>query len=197
MEKKQAFILFGASGSGKGTQAELIQKRLEEIDDREVMYIQTGQRFRDLSKLDNYVARRSAEVTEAGGLQPVFLSVWNWTEGFMEDLKENQHLIIDGSPRRRREPPILESAFDFFEYDDVHIIFLNVPDDVVRERMMGRGRADDDEEKITRRLEWFNKYVIPMLDFYRNSDRYHFHEIDGTKTISEIHEEIKQVAGLN
>ncbi len=195
MQKKQAFIFFGASGSGKGTQADLLQKHLETIDTREVLRVETGKRFRELSTKDTYVGKLAASVTNEGGLQPTFLSVWNWTEAFMLDLKENQHMIIDGSPRRRREPPILESAFDFFGYDDVHVIFLNVDNAIVKDRMVNRARQDDKTEKIDRRLAWFNEYVMPMLEYYRTSDRYHFHEIDGGLSVEDVHKEV--VASLN
>jgi len=186
MQNKQAFIFFGSSGSGKGTQAELLQKHLETIDTREVLKVETGKRFRELATAESYVGQMSAKVTNEGALQPVFLSVWNWTEAFMSSLKENQHLIIDGSPRRRREPPILESAFDFFEYPDVHIIYLKVDPEAVKKRMLERGRQDDDLEKIDRRLTWFAEYVIPMLDYYKNNERYHFHEIDGGMSVDEV-----------
>ncbi|MEY2640827.1 MAG: hypothetical protein RL150_220 [Candidatus Parcubacteria bacterium] len=190
MEKKQAFIFFGASGSGKGTQAELLEQYLKRVDTREVLRVETGKRFRMLAEQDTYLGRLSARITAEGGLQPTFLSVWNWTEAFMEDLKEDQHLLIDGSPRRHREPPILESAFDFFEYDDVHVIFLNVDLGSMKDRMLNRARQDDKSEKIDRRLAWFEEYVMPMLEYYRESDRYRFHEIDGNMSIEEVHQAI-------
>jgi adenylate kinase family enzyme len=196
MQKKQAFIFFGASGSGKGTQADLLQKHLETIDTREVLRVETGKRFRELSTKDTYVGKLAAAVTNEGGLQPTFLSVWNWTEAFMQDLKENQHMIIDGSPRRRREPPILESAFDFFAYDDVHVIFLNVDNAIVKDRMVNRARQDDKTEKIDRRLAWFNEYVLPMLEYYRTSDRYHFHEIDGGLSVEDVHKAVVAATNL-
>lgn len=190
MEKKQAFIFFGASGSGKGTQADLLEQHLLQVDTREVLRVETGKRFRALAEKDTYLGRLSAQVTNEGGLQPTFLSVWNWTEAFMNDLKDEQHLIIDGSPRRRREPPILESALDFFGYDDVHIIFLNVELGAMKERMLSRARQDDKSDKIDRRLAWFEEYVLPMLEYYRNNPRYHFHEIDGGLSIEEVHQAV-------
>lgn len=196
MDQKQAFIFFGNSGSGKGTQAKLLEDKLKEIDFREVLQIGTGERFRELIKKDDYVARKAAEITSQGRLQPVFLSVWNWTAAFMEDLKDDEHVILDGSPRRRREPPILESAFDFLDYKDVHIIFLDVSDDVVKERMESRGRSDDDGEKIQRRIDWFNKYVIPMLSYYKDNPRYKYHHINGGLSVEEVNKQVFDSIGI-
>lgn len=196
MEKKQAFIFFGASGSGKGTQADLLEQLLTSADTRTVLRVETGKRFRELATKETYLGRLSAQVTQEGGLQPTFLSVWNWTEAFMSDLQENQHVIIDGSPRRRREPPILESALDFFGYDDVHIIFLRVPIDAMKDRMLARARQDDKADKIDRRLAWFEEYVMPMLEYYKNNERYHFHEIDGGMSIEDVHAAVKTAIGL-
>jgi adenylate kinase len=196
MDKKQAFIFFGNSGSGKGTQANMLEDKLRAIDTREVLQVGTGARFRELINREGYVAKRAAKVTSEGGLQPVFLSVWNWAGALIDELNDNTHLILDGSPRRRREPPILETAFDFLEYDDVHVIYLAVPEKEVRERMAERGRDDDQDEKITRRIAWFNEYVIPMLEYYKSSDRYKYHHIDGSKHIDEVFDEIIEKVGL-
>jgi adenylate kinase family enzyme len=196
MQHKQAFIFFGVSGSGKGTQAELLQKHLETIDNREICNLETGKRFRELTSKETYAGQKAAEITNNGGLQPVFLSIWNWTDFFLDELKDNQHLIIDGSPRRLEEPNILETAFDFFEYKDVHIIFLNVEHGVVKDRLMKRGRHDDLPEKIDRRLAWFQEQVLPMLAYYRASSRYHFHDVNGALNVDEVHAEVLKALTL-
>lgn len=196
MQHKQAFIFFGVSGSGKGTQAELLQKHLETIDTREICNLETGKRFRELVSKETYAGQKAAAVTNTGGLQPAFLSVWNWTDFFLDELKENQHLIIDGSPRRMEEPPMLESALDFFEYTDVHIIFLNVEHHIVTDRLIKRGRHDDHPEKIERRLGWFTEQVLPMLEYYKTSPRYSFYDIDGALSIDEVHAAILSATNL-
>lgn len=190
MQDKHAFIFFGASGSGKGTQASLLHEYLQRVDTRDICSLETGQRFRELTSKDTYAGQKAAAVTNTGGLQPAFLSVWNWTDFFLDELKDNQHLIIDGSPRRLEEPPILESALDFFGYTNVHVLFLDVEHTIVKDRLAKRGRHDDQPEKIDRRLAWFNEQVLPMLEYYRTRTRYMFHDIDGAKSIDEVHQEI-------
>jgi adenylate kinase len=190
MENKKAFIFFGASGSGKGTQAKLLKKYLEESDSRKITYIETGSRFRKLIDRQGYLAGKIAETVNSGGLLPVFLSAWNWTDVLFDELTEDAHIILDGSPRRQLELPVLESALDFMNYDEVHIISLDVPREILVERLINRDRKDDDTEQINRRLDWFMGEVQPMLDYYSENPRYKFHDIDGSKTVEQIQEEI-------
>ena len=76
-QKPQTYIFFGRSGSGKGTQAELLIKYLQE-QKREVLYIETGRVFREFMEQDSYSARLTREMLSGGGLLPVFLPVWIW-----------------------------------------------------------------------------------------------------------------------
>jgi adenylate kinase len=196
MEQKQAFIFFGASGSGKGTQAELLKKYLEEHHDNPIAHVETGNRFRAFKSSEKYVGKKIYETLNEGGLLPVFLSVWNWTEGFFEDLEEDSHIILDGSPRRKREPILLESAFDYFAYEKVNIVYLDVPTDELITRLLSRGRHDDTEESLRKRLAWFNESILPMLDFYKSNDRYNFIPLNGTKHVEEVHKELLEKTEL-
>lgn len=190
MNNKKAFIFFGASGSGKGTQAKLLKDYLLANDSRKVSHVETGNRFRSLSDHPSYLAKQVTDTINKGGLLPVFLSVWNWTNAFFEELEEDMNIILDGSPRRQHELPILESALDFFNYNEVHIISLDVPEDDLVERLLKRDRKDDDAEAIKTRLGWFFSEVEPMFNYYKSSDRYKFHSIDGGKSVEEIHKDI-------
>ncbi len=190
MKNKTAFIFFGASGSGKGTQAKLLKEFLEQNDSRKITHIETGSRFRKLVDRQGYLAKKISETMSAGGLLPVFLSAWNWTDVLFDELSEDAHIILDGSPRRQLELPILESALDFMSYDDVHIISLDVPRELLVDRLLKRDRSDDDTTQIEKRLDWFTEEVQPMLDYYSENKRYKFHDIDGSKSVEDIQAEI-------
>ncbi len=196
MQNKQAFIFFGASGSGKGTQAKLLKEFLLAKDSRKVVHIETGNRFRALKDQDSFLAKRVVDTINDGELLPVFLSVWNWTDAFFKELEDDAHIVLDGSPRRKNELPILESALDYFKYDTVHVISLEVDEDILVDRLLKRDRKDDDAEAIKKRLSWFMSEVEPMIEYYENNPKYCFHRVDGNKSVEEIQKDILSRVGV-
>ena len=83
---KQFFILLGRSGSGKGTQAALLQGALEDRGAKKVTHITTGGGFREFIQSGSYIANLAKEVNSTGGLQPEFLAVWSWANIFIKTL---------------------------------------------------------------------------------------------------------------
>ena len=97
---------------------------------------------------------------------------------------------MDGTPRTLREALVLESALKFYAIDKPIVIYLKASDDVLRERMIGRGRSDDEKQKIENRLQWFNNKVQPALDYFLQNDYFRYHQVDGERSIEEIAQEI-------
>lgn len=186
-----AFIFIGQSGCGKGTQVKLLIERLSRVDPgRGTLYLETGRRFRELIETDLYTAKKTKEVMAEGKLPPPFLGIHAWTHFLIEDYDGSAHVVMDGTPRVPDEVPILLSAARFYGWD-IHVIYLNVSDEWAYERMKGRGRADDqDEKKIWSRIEWFHQSVVPTIDLLRNASDVSFHCIHGEQTIQEVHESI-------
>jgi len=100
------------------------------------------------------------------------------------------HLLIDGFPRTVREARVLETALHFYKRNSIDIINLDTPEEVVRGRMAGRGRADDTQESIEARLKWYKDEVLPVIEYYRDRDGATVHDIDGTLSIDGVHEAI-------
>lgn len=63
---------------------------------------------------------------EKGGLQPEFLAVWNWSSLFVEKMQGNEHLVLDGTPRKLDEAEVLDSAMRFYGREKPFVIFLDV-----------------------------------------------------------------------
>lgn len=189
--KKQFYILIGRSGSGKGTQAELLKSKLETDGIENVVHITTGGSFRDFIAEGSYVAKLAHEVNDTGGLQPEFLAVWGWTNLFINTLKGNETVILDGAPRKPFEASVLHSAIVFLGYHKPIVIYLDVSESGSREHIKNRGRDDDnDESGVTSRMNWFETDVLPTLDFYLHDPRYIVLHINGNQTIEEVHKEI-------
>lgn len=196
MEKK-FYIIMGRSGCGKGTQADLLQKVLQENGVEKVLHVTTGGGFRDFITRDTYVASLARQVNEEGGLQPEFLAVWNWSNIFINTLKGGETVILDGAPRKPFEVHVLDSFISFMKYGKPTIIYLDVSEGWARERLLGRGREDDKNvADVDRRLSWFETEVLPALAVYRADPRYEVVHINGEQTIEEVHAEIVSKVNL-
>lgn len=188
----KTFILFGPSGSGKGTQANLLVDFLKSKDsDNDVLYLETGERHREFAKTDSLTAQKTKKIIDAGGLMPEFIPVWLWTQFFIDNIKTgNEHIVLDGISRRSHEALIIDSALQFYERKDPIVLSINVSPEWATDRLMERGRVDDKESEIKRRMEWYEKNVVPALSHFRNNSYYKFIEINGEQSIEDVHQEI-------
>jgi adenylate kinase family enzyme len=165
-------IFFGKSGSGKGTQADLLIKYLISQDKHnDTLYVETGAGLRALVKDgDAYTAKLTNDVISQGGLMPASLPIWVWTNGLMKGIKTGkEHAIFDGVARRVEEAPILDQALQFYGRGKVYVVFLDVPHEEVTARLLKRGRHDDHHEKIHQRLKWFETDVMPSVHYFKKS----------------------------
>jgi adenylate kinase family enzyme len=193
----QTFIFIGRSGCGKGTQAALLEKALKNNNiDRPIVHLETGKFFRDFFKGATYTHEKSKKIYDTGGLQPEFLTVHLWSDFLVTYMKNDAHLIIDGTPRRRNEATVLHSAFQFYARTQPIIIHLNVSREWSEARMTERKREDDTSRDIQLRLDWFDAEVIPTIDYYRDNAFYKYVEVDGQKSVEEVHADIVKMAGL-
>lgn len=192
----KTIIFIGRSGSGKGTQAEQMISFLKKHDSRNIFHLEAGNRFRSFITEEHYSSLLAREISGKGGLQPEFLSVWAWTNELIKNLDKHDHLMVDGTPRRKSEAIILESAMDFYNRPSVEIVYLNVSEEWAIERMQQRGRDDDKEmSDMKNRMDWFEKEVSGVLDYYRSHKVHNFYDVNGEQSIEKVHEDI--LAELN
>jgi adenylate kinase len=187
-------IFIGPQGSGKGTQIERLKLVMKERDSaRRVVDIQTGRRFRALAaKQEGYTEMHVSETLNTGILQPLFLSVVLWGDAFQNQVDEDCHVLIDGFPRTVHEAQVLESALLFYKRNPVTVIHLDTPEAVVRERMFSRARMDDTPESIEARLTWYREETLPVVAYYRTRPNTLVFDIDGTKSIDAVQQEIQK-----
>lgn len=192
---KKTFIFIGASGSGKGTQVSLLRERLQTKDPgTPIFYVQTGEHFREFIKGDSYAASIARAVQEHGDLQPSFLAMWLWSDLFIKNLTGIEHLILDGAPRTLSEAHHLDIAMKFFKRVQPTVIHIKVSRewsfDHLMERAKKGGRNDDNEESINRRLDWYDRDVVPAINYYRRDRDYDFLEVNGEQSIEAVHRDI-------
>lgn len=187
----QTFIFFGASGSGKGTQAKLLIEKFKSTDsEKRVLYLETGEKLRAFVKEASLASKLAKEVLDSGGLMPEFIPIWVWTEFLIRHVSGEEHLIIDGSPRKLDEATILDSALQFYKRAKPFVISIEVSDAWAKERMNERKRSDDNDAEIMQRLSWYKENVLPAINFFKNNSYYKFVSINGEQTIEEVRQEI-------
>ncbi len=187
----KTFIFIGRSGCGKGTQVKLLVDYLKEKESGKIFTLQTGQHFRDFVAKDGFANDLAKKIMKEANRQPDFLAVWIWSNAFLENIKNEEHLIIDGTPRSLNEARTLDTAIKFFKREKPFVVYIDVAREWSEDRLLARGRADDLEiEDIRKRLDWFEDDVIPAVSFYRNNPDYNFININGEQTIEEVNKEM-------
>ena len=79
----------------------------------------------------------------------------------------------------------------FYQRPKLTVIYLNVPEAILAERLKGRGRSDDKDGVIGRRLQLYYRLTEPVVAYYKERANTEFIDIDGTDTIAEVHDAIK------
>ena len=187
----KAYIFIGQSGSGKGTQAALLEQSIRSTHPTgSILHFETGNIFRSFIQSDSYTAQKTKEVMAAGVLPASFIGVHVWSHELIASFSGQDFVIIDGTPRVAEEVPILLSASKFYGWDTT-VVYIEVSDAWADERLRGRGRADDlhDEER-TARLKWFHANVMPAIELLKIAPTVSFLTLNGERSIEEIHQEL-------
>ena len=199
MSEPIVFFFMGLSGSGKDTQAGLVRGVLERKDGFEsVLWLSTGDILREIIKSKSFAGKLIDEkVMKAGDIAPPFLATLLWAGRVIKELKQDQHAIFPSSPRTLNEARDIDGFASFFDRSKVFPVFLNVDRDEAFKRLKLRGRADDSDEVINNRLDYFAKHVLPAVEYFRNESKNKLIEIDGNPNdIQFIHRQVIAAAGL-
>lgn len=185
------YIFISKSGGGKGTQIALLEEYLKETQFKEVFHLEAGEHFRNFFKKNTYSSDLAKKVSNQGELLPSFMAIWGWTEELLNNVKKDNVLIIDGTPRKLDEAIILEEALNFYGRDKVKVIVIDVSDEWAIERMKERKRVDDKAfEARKHRLNWFKTDVEEVIKYFKKNEKYDVIKINGEKSIKEVHTEI-------
>jgi adenylate kinase family enzyme len=186
-------IFIGRSGSGKGTQAGLLKDKItkEDIHNRRILYVESGDKFREFVRGKSYSAKLSKALYERDARQPDFLASMMWGEMLLENLEEDMHLVFDGVARSQSEAKMLSTALWFYEREKPVVIYINVSRKWSEEKLLKRGRADDiNLERIDKRLDWFDKDVVPSIEYFKTNPFFRVIEINGEQSVDAVHDEI-------
>jgi adenylate kinase len=162
-------VIFGAPGSGKGTQSERIVERFG------VNHISTGDVLRAEIRKDTELGRIAKEFIDQGLLIPDELMI-DILAGVLDGFKDSKGVIFDGFPRTVAQAEELKNLLAARGQEVSIMLDLNVPEEELMARLIKRGqnsgRADDNEETIKKRLLVYNTQTLPLIEWYKNEGKY-------------------------
>ncbi len=208
-------VLMGAPGAGKGTQARLLQERLN------LPQISTGDIFRALKKEHTPLADEVRSIMEAGRLVPDEVTIQLVKERTNDDDSKAGY-ILDGFPRTTAQAAMLERLAKE-QGHMLQAIEIDVPKELLIKRMIGRRncpvggeiynlyfkppksenvcdlhteaqlqqRADDNPETVQARLTTYEELTRPLLDYYGKAGV--LNVVDGNRSPEEIYDEIEKL----
>jgi adenylate kinase family enzyme len=190
-------VFFGISGSGKGTQADLLERFLtDKGGGAGAVRAEMGHLLREFFKTETPLAKRAQEIVNGGGLLPSFMPIFMLTAHLNPSFKGTEHLILDGVCRRPVQSELVDEIARFYGRDNLQGIVLELTPEVARSRLASRGRVDDaSEEAMQKRFAWFKEQVVPAIDALEKCG-WKIHRINGDADIQAIHKEILTKLGL-
>lgn len=189
-------LFFGSQGAGKGTQVKLLTEYLKNKADNGIIHIDMGAELRALRDTGTTAGKFTGQIIDNGLRIYDFMAIYLQTKKVVEQMTGNEHIIADGLARGPDQTKAFDDMMQFFEREkDFEIINIIISDDTAIKRLMARGRNDDTEEAIRRRLAWTKTDVIPQLEFLKIRGR-KVHDINGEPDTDTIHKNILSVLGL-
>ena len=178
-------VIFGAPGSGKGTQSERI------VEKYGINHISTGDVLRAEIKNGTELGKTAKGYIDQGQLIPDELMI-DILASVFDSFKDSKGVILDGFPRTIAQAEALKKMLAERGQDVSVMVDLEVPEDELMVRLIKRGkdsgRADDNEETIKKRLHVYHSQTAPLIDWYKNEKKYQ--HINGLGTMEGIFAEI-------
>ncbi len=185
MALKRLFLIIGAPGSGKTTDAEMIAERNSE----KITHYSTGDMFRAEVASGSERGKIIDNVISKGNLVPITIAI----ETIIAAIKRapTDVVIIDGYPRSQEQMGALDDYLvDEKSVQLLNVIEVEVSEAVARDRVLGRARgADDNNEVFDNRMKVYTEPLADIQGFY--TDRSILRKIDGERTIEMIVDEME------
>ncbi|WJY67348.1 adenylate kinase [Corynebacterium auris] len=152
-------VLLGPPGAGKGTQAAILSEKLG------VPHISTGDLFRANIGQGTPLGVEAKQYIDAGKLVPTDVTA-RMVEARLNEDDAKDGFLLDGFPRTVEQANILAELLRNKGVELDGVLNFVVAEEVVVERMLARGRADDNEETIRTRLGVYRDETAPLIQHY-------------------------------
>lgn len=181
-------VLFGAPGSGKGTQAARLKERLG------VPHISTGDLLRAEVKAESELGLKAKKLMDAGQLLPddIMLGI---IEHRLGEPDAKPGFILDGYPRNLAQADALDIVLARIGQPLDVVVKLEVPNEKIIDRCKVRfdaeGRADDNPETVKKRLGIYADQTAPVASFYQEHGKLRI--VDGVGELDQVTQRVLDV----
>lgn len=172
-------VILGPPGAGKGTQAEMLSESLG------IPHVSTGDLFRANISEGTAIGLEAKKYLDAGDLVPSQVTV-DMVKARVQEPDATKGFILDGFPRSTDQADSLADILAEHSASLDAVLSFVVDEDVVVERMLARGRADDTEAVIRNRMQVYTKETSPLLDYYGEQVTV----IDAVGDVGEVHQRV-------
>lgn len=180
MSQPIRLVIFGRQGAGKGTQCVRLVERYD------IVHISTGDMLRSAVAAETEMGLKAKEIMDAGNLVGDDIINGIVRERLAEDDASSRGFVLDGYPRTTGQA---EALVEILGDNRLHgAVDLEVPLEEVTARMKARGRDDDTDEGIARRLELYEQETRPVLDWFGARDL--LVKVDGLATETVVTERL-------
>lgn len=194
-----AYIFYGKAGSGKGTQAEMLEAYLK-TQGTDVVSIGQGATFRSFAKDSGYVQDLTRETLNSGQLMPAFMPIYLWSKRLVENFTGSQDFIFEGVARVLEEADILSKALQYLKFEKVFVFHVHIADATALDRIKSRAVLDGDKARvddlsdasIQTRLDVYKHQVMPIVEYFMKNPTNIFVEINGEVSPDAVFEQIKE-----
>jgi len=217
-KNKKVIIIFGPPGSGKGTQAKLISKKLN------LEYFGSGAALRRRQKIGDFTGKKLSKVMNQGQWVPESTVIKLWMDN-LEECKKKRNFkgwVYDGGPRKILEAQLLDITLKWYDWNKkVKVLYIYISNKEAFDRLTKRRqckkcgelipwigefkklkkchkcggelihRPDDKPGAMRKRLAEFKKHTLPVIDYFKKQGK--IIKINGEQNIENVFKDILKV----